>query len=210
MRLNAVLAAPGFEQWFDGEPLDPASLLHTADGRPRVVIFSIAHLGDAGADVLRLAAASRDGRVDARADRNVEPARRPLHGRDRRLLPAGGEPAVQAAAADAAETGTRVRAGRGPGHAESGRPRLQGAVEHRHVVPRAAADGARQGARAGRARGSGRRRRSIALRRIAFSRRSASACSCCTTCTRARPSCFTHAGRSRIFAARCRAIRFAR
>jgi hypothetical protein len=46
MRLNAVLAAPGFEQWFDGEPLDPASLLHTADGRPRVVVFSIAHLGD--------------------------------------------------------------------------------------------------------------------------------------------------------------------
>jgi hypothetical protein len=46
MRLNAVLAAPGFEQWFDGEPLDPAGLLHTADGRPRVVIFSIAHLGD--------------------------------------------------------------------------------------------------------------------------------------------------------------------
>ena len=46
MRLNAVLAAPGFGQWFDGEPLDPASLLHTADGRPRVVIFSIAHLGD--------------------------------------------------------------------------------------------------------------------------------------------------------------------
>jgi hypothetical protein len=47
MRFNGVLAAPGFEQWFDGEPLDPAHLLHTADGRPRVVIFSIAHLGDA-------------------------------------------------------------------------------------------------------------------------------------------------------------------
>ncbi len=46
MRLNAVLAAPGFEQWFEGAPLDPAALLHTADGRPRVVIFSIAHLGD--------------------------------------------------------------------------------------------------------------------------------------------------------------------
>jgi hypothetical protein len=47
MRFNGVLAAPGFEQWFEGEPLDPAHLLHTADGRPRVVIFSIAHLGDA-------------------------------------------------------------------------------------------------------------------------------------------------------------------
>jgi hypothetical protein len=47
MRFNGVLAAPGFEQWFAGEPLDPAHLLYTADGRPRVVIFSIAHLGDA-------------------------------------------------------------------------------------------------------------------------------------------------------------------
>ena len=47
MRFNAVLAAPGFEQWFEGEALDPARLLYTADGRPRVAIFSIAHLGDA-------------------------------------------------------------------------------------------------------------------------------------------------------------------
>ena len=47
MRFNAVLAAPGFEQWFEGEPLDPARLLYTPDGRPRVAVFSIAHLGDA-------------------------------------------------------------------------------------------------------------------------------------------------------------------
>ena len=47
MRFNGVLAAPGFEQWFEGAPLDPSSLLYTADGRPRVSVFSIAHLGDA-------------------------------------------------------------------------------------------------------------------------------------------------------------------
>jgi hypothetical protein len=47
MRLNGVLAAPGFETWLEGEPLDPATLLYTAEGRPRVSIFSIAHLGDA-------------------------------------------------------------------------------------------------------------------------------------------------------------------
>jgi hypothetical protein len=47
LKLNNVLAAPGFEQWFDGEPLDPASLLRTKEGRPRISIFSIAHLGDA-------------------------------------------------------------------------------------------------------------------------------------------------------------------
>jgi hypothetical protein len=47
MRLNGVLAAPGFENWLEGEPLDPHTLLHTAEGRPRVTVFSIAHLGDA-------------------------------------------------------------------------------------------------------------------------------------------------------------------
>jgi hypothetical protein len=47
MRLNGLLAAPGFEQWLEGEPLDPATLLYTAEGRPRVAVFSIAHLGDA-------------------------------------------------------------------------------------------------------------------------------------------------------------------
>jgi hypothetical protein len=47
MQLNGLLAAPGFEQWLEGEPLDPAAMFHAPDGRPRVSIFSIAHLGDA-------------------------------------------------------------------------------------------------------------------------------------------------------------------
>jgi hypothetical protein len=47
LRLNGVLAAPGFDQWFTGDPLDAASLLRTSGGRPRVSIFSIAHLGEA-------------------------------------------------------------------------------------------------------------------------------------------------------------------
>jgi hypothetical protein len=47
MKVNALLAAPGFERWFEGEPLDPARLLYTQSGKPRVAIFSIAHLGDA-------------------------------------------------------------------------------------------------------------------------------------------------------------------
>ncbi len=45
-QMNGLLAAPGFEQWLEGEPLDPAALLHTAEGRPRAAIFSIAHLND--------------------------------------------------------------------------------------------------------------------------------------------------------------------
>jgi hypothetical protein len=47
MRLNGLLAAPGFAQWMEGVPLDPASLMYTSQGKPRVAVFSIAHLGDA-------------------------------------------------------------------------------------------------------------------------------------------------------------------
>ncbi|HJU06389.1 MAG TPA: ATP-binding protein [Nitrospiraceae bacterium] len=47
MQLNNLLAAPGFSAWLHGEALDPTSLLHTAEGKPRIAIFSIAHLSDA-------------------------------------------------------------------------------------------------------------------------------------------------------------------
>ena len=47
MKLNNLLAAPGFEAWLDGAPLDIQQLLYTATGKPRLAIFSIAHLGDA-------------------------------------------------------------------------------------------------------------------------------------------------------------------
>ena len=47
MKLNNLLAAPGFSAWLEGEPLEVGSLLRTAQGKPRVSIFSIAHLSDA-------------------------------------------------------------------------------------------------------------------------------------------------------------------
>jgi hypothetical protein len=47
MQINNLLAAPGFEAWLQGEPLDIDALLHTPQGKPRVAIFSIAHLSDA-------------------------------------------------------------------------------------------------------------------------------------------------------------------
>ncbi len=46
-RLNNLLASPGFALWMEGEPLDVGEFLHTAEGKPRVSIFSIAHLNDA-------------------------------------------------------------------------------------------------------------------------------------------------------------------
>ncbi len=47
MRLNNLLAAPGFEAWMQGEPLNAKSLLYTAEGKPRISVMSIAHLDDA-------------------------------------------------------------------------------------------------------------------------------------------------------------------
>ncbi|ALA56942.1 ATP-binding protein [Nitrospira moscoviensis] len=47
MKLNNLLAAPGFQSWLEGEPLDIQSMLYTPSGKPRLAIFSIAHLSDA-------------------------------------------------------------------------------------------------------------------------------------------------------------------
>ncbi|HEY3392558.1 MAG TPA: ATP-binding protein [Lacipirellulaceae bacterium] len=47
MRLNNLLASPGFAAWMQGEPLDVERLLYTPEGKPRLSIVSIAHLDDA-------------------------------------------------------------------------------------------------------------------------------------------------------------------
>jgi len=46
LKFNNLLASPGFATWLDGPPLDIAKMLHTPAGKPRISIFSIAHLGD--------------------------------------------------------------------------------------------------------------------------------------------------------------------
>ena len=47
MSLNSLLAAPAFASWMEGEPLDIQQILHTPEGKPRLAVFSIAHLNDA-------------------------------------------------------------------------------------------------------------------------------------------------------------------
>jgi len=47
MQLNNLLAAPGFSVWLEGEALDVGQMLHAPGGKPRLAIFSIAHLNDA-------------------------------------------------------------------------------------------------------------------------------------------------------------------
>ena len=46
MKLNNLLAAPGFQVWMQGEALSTANLLHSPTGKPRCSVVSIAHLGD--------------------------------------------------------------------------------------------------------------------------------------------------------------------
>ncbi|MDG1357522.1 MAG: DUF87 domain-containing protein, partial [Akkermansiaceae bacterium] len=46
LKFNALLASPGFSTWMEGPPLDIADMLHSPEGKPRISIFSIAHLSD--------------------------------------------------------------------------------------------------------------------------------------------------------------------
>ena len=46
MAFNNLVAAPTFQSWLQGEPLDIEQLYFTAEGKPRHSIFYIAHLSD--------------------------------------------------------------------------------------------------------------------------------------------------------------------
>ena len=46
LKFNSLLASPGFSTWMEGPPLDIANMMHTPEGKPRMSIFSIAHLSD--------------------------------------------------------------------------------------------------------------------------------------------------------------------
>ena len=47
MRLNNLLAAPGFEAWLEGDPLNINRMLFSDSGKSRASIFTISHLSDA-------------------------------------------------------------------------------------------------------------------------------------------------------------------
>ena len=46
MLLNNFLAAPAFESWLEGVPLDIGAFLYTPEGKPRHSVFYLAHLAD--------------------------------------------------------------------------------------------------------------------------------------------------------------------
>jgi hypothetical protein len=47
MALNTLVASPSFAAFAEGAPLDAGKMLYSENGRPRVAVVSIAHLGDA-------------------------------------------------------------------------------------------------------------------------------------------------------------------
>jgi len=46
IRMNSLIASPGFAGWLEGEALDVGALLSTPEGKPRASILSIAHLSE--------------------------------------------------------------------------------------------------------------------------------------------------------------------
>lgn len=46
MGLNNLVASPGFASWLQGTPLQIDQILYSPEGKPRIAIFSIAHLSD--------------------------------------------------------------------------------------------------------------------------------------------------------------------
>lgn len=46
MSLNNILAAPAFQSWIEGDPLDAARFLYDENGRARHTVFYLAHLTD--------------------------------------------------------------------------------------------------------------------------------------------------------------------
>lgn len=46
INLNNLLAAPGFQAWMEGAPLNIQDLLYTSENKPKISVISIAHLND--------------------------------------------------------------------------------------------------------------------------------------------------------------------
>ena len=46
IKINSILASPSFSAWLEGESLDIGRFFYTKEGKPKISIFSIAHLSD--------------------------------------------------------------------------------------------------------------------------------------------------------------------
>ena len=157
LRFNSVLATPGFDVWLDGDPLDVGSMLHTPAGKPRVAIVSIAHLGDA--ERMLVVSLLLSALLDWTRKQGGTSSLRAMLYMDEVFgyLPPVANPPSKAPLLTLLKQARAFGVGVVLATQNPGRSRLQGAVEHRHLVPGQAADRARQGAGARRPRGRDRR-----------------------------------------------------
>jgi hypothetical protein len=159
MTINTLIASPGFEVWTQGEPLDVASFFRTSSGRPRVSIFSIAHLNDS--QRMFFVALLLNAVVGWMRTQSGTSSLRAMVYMDEifGFFPPTANPPSKGTAAHAVEAGACGWGVGGARDTEPRRPRLQGALEHRYVVAWKASDRARQGQPAGRTRRCRRSRR---------------------------------------------------
>lgn len=70
MLLNNLLASPSFEAWLEGDSLDVNAFLYDDTGKPRISIFSVAHLLDGERIFFCHHASERDPDLGAGPTRN--------------------------------------------------------------------------------------------------------------------------------------------
>ncbi len=147
LKLNSLVASPAFAAWGAGQPLDPATLLRTPDGKPRCAIVYLAHLSDQERQFVVTLVLSKlvtwmRGQPGTSDLRTLD-----VHGRGIRLRPPNSGAAGEEADPDRPQAGTRVRRRDGARDAEHCRPRLQGDGERGYMAGRPPPDRARQGTR---------------------------------------------------------------
>ncbi|MFT3894291.1 MAG: DUF87 domain-containing protein [Anaerolineales bacterium] len=140
MALNNLIASPGFSTWLQGTPLDIKQILYTPDGKPRIAIFSIAHLSDPERMFFVSLLMKSSSKLDARSAWHDQPARTRIYGRDLWLSPAARQSSIKTTHAHAAQASACIRRWHGVGNTKSGGSRLQGAFQYRHLVHWSLAD----------------------------------------------------------------------
>ena len=134
MALNNLLASPGFNAWLEGTPLDIGQILYTPAGKPRIAIFSIAHLSDPERmffvsllmnQVLGWMR-SQSGTNSLRAIVYMDE----IFG----YLPPTSNPPSKTPMLTSAQAGTRLWCWHGLRHAKPGRPGLQSPLQYGHLV----------------------------------------------------------------------------
>ena len=120
MKLNNLLAAPGFDVWMQGEALDVARLLHTPEGKPRISVLSIAHLSDSERMFFRVHGAQRADLLDADSSGYGKSSRRAVYGRNFWLHATDCQSAHESSVADFVEAGPCIWCGFGALDTESG------------------------------------------------------------------------------------------